>query len=64
MGKDLRRMARDIAASDASPTVLKRRMARLRKLRSAEQSPLEDPPDSPAATGLEAARTPQNGASR
>ena len=51
VGKDLRRMARDIAASDASPTVLKRRMARLRKLRSAEQSPLEDPPVSTTENG-------------
>ena len=30
-GKDLRQMARDIAAGDASPTTLRRRLARNRK---------------------------------
>ncbi|ANH39788.1 Cyanophycinase [Nocardioides dokdonensis FR1436] len=64
VGKDLRRMARDIAASDASPTVLRRRMSRLRKLRSAEQSPLDDQPDPLPAALLEPARTPENGATR
>jgi cyanophycinase len=41
-GKDLRQMARDIAASDASPSVLRRRLKRTRKKKAASG---EDTPD-------------------
>jgi cyanophycinase len=36
---DLRRMARDIAASDASPSVLRRRLARTRKKSTSSETP-------------------------
>ena len=42
-GRDLRQMARDIAAGDASPSVLRRRLRRTRKKGSrAESAPLDD----------------------
>jgi cyanophycinase len=39
--QDLRQLARDIAAADASPTALKRRLARTRK-KSATPTPTQD----------------------
>ena len=43
-GRDLRQLARDIAAADASPGAFRRRMARSRRK--------QDPPRPPAETGI------------
>lgn len=48
-GRDLRQLARDVAAADASPSVLRRRLARRRRSRPPLQStPLPDPDGDPA----------------
>jgi cyanophycinase len=43
-GHDLRQMARDIAAADASPSVLRRRLRRTRKTRTRPESARRDDP--------------------
>ncbi len=49
-GRDLRRMAKDIAAADASPGALRRRLARTRKKQEPSSPPADDATTEEAAT--------------